>query len=200
LPYSRTSLKGVGRRHLPGYGCDQREIRLRAAAKTLLSVSLGVGAVVTPTVASAAGDLNLAPQWPIVLTDLAVFGLLIYPVNRLLISPMLRVVEQRHEKTVGALDEASELEREASQLSVDLEAGINEARGRAHARRASILAAGEEEERGLMTAASADAAQAIDAVRKSIASDLAEARGALESDAQSLAREAASRLLGRPIG
>ena len=171
---------------------------MRAAANIGLSVSLAVAAAALPSVASAA-DLNLIPQWPFVATNVVVFGLLIYPVNRLLIAPLMRVVEEREQRTAGAFDEARRLDGEASALASQLEARLLEARGRAQARRSAILADAETQERALLEAASADAARSIETVRTSVAADLSAARVTLQSDARSLAGEAASRLLGRPL-
>ena len=171
---------------------------MRTAANIALSVSLALAAAALPSVANAA-ELNLSPNWSVVIADVIVFGLLIYPVNQLLIQPLLHVVEAREKGTAGSLEDAGRLEGEARTLGAELEARLAEARARANARRTAVLAASEQEERALMTAASADAARTVDEVRAAIASDLAEARGALERDASSLAREAAARLLGRPI-
>ncbi|MFI5314273.1 MAG: ATP synthase F0 subunit B [Myxococcota bacterium] len=171
---------------------------MRAAADIALSVSLAAAAAAIPTAASAA-DLNLIPHWPYVATNVVVFGLLIYPVNRLLIAPLLRLAEERERRTAGALDEASRLDGEASAFGSQLEARLVEARKRAQARRAAIMADAESQERALLEAASADAARSFDSVRASIADDLASARLTLETDARSLADEAAARLLGRPV-
>ncbi len=170
-----------------------------AAAKTALKVSLlAVAASALPEIASAA-DFNLEPYWPTVAVNVAVFLILIYPVNRLLVQPLLHVVEERESKTYGALDRATQLETQTRETAAQIEARLAEARGRAQSRRTAILADAEREERALLEAASNDAAQSIDTVRSAVAAELADARTALEVDARTLAREAASRLLGRAI-
>ncbi len=171
---------------------------MRAAANIALSVSLAVAAAALPSVASAA-DLNLLPSWPSVAINVLVFTLLIYPVNRLLIAPLLRLLEAREQRTSGSLDEASRLDVEASALGAEVDARLTEARARAHARRAAIMADAETQERTLLEAASADAARAIETVRSSIAEELVGARAGLQGDARALAGEAAARLLGRPL-
>lgn len=183
---------------LPGHGCDQREICLRAAANNALSVSLAVAAAAIPSVASAA-ELNLIPHWPVVAANVVVFVLLIYPVNRLLIAPLLRLVDEREQRTSGALAQAGKLEVEATGLAAQVEAGLAEARGRALARRAAIMADAEAQERAVLDAAASDATRSIEAVRTSIAADLSAARAALQADSRGLAQEVAARLLGRPL-
>ena len=171
---------------------------MRAAANIALSVSLVVAAAALPSVASAA-DLNLLPRWPFVATNILVFALLILPVNHLLIRPLLRLIEEREQRTSGSLEEARRLDSEASALGVELDARLLEARARAQGRRAAIMADAEAQERALLQAASSDAAQSIESVRTSIAADLVTARASLHGDARALAGEAAARLLGRPM-
>ncbi len=171
---------------------------MRAAANIALWVSLAVATAALPSVASAA-DLNLLPHWPYVAINVLVFTLLIYPVNRLLIGPLLRLVEEREQRTSGSLDEASRLDADASALGAELDARLVEARARAQARRAAIMADAETQERALLEAASNDAARSIETVRSAIEADLVSARAGLQGDARALAGEAAARLLGRPL-
>jgi F-type H+-transporting ATPase subunit b len=175
---------------------------LRAHANKLLGVSLFVAtaAAITgvPSPASAA-DLNLLPRWSFVGLNLVAFGLLIYPVNRLMIAPLLRLIDEREKRTAGAVEEAGRLDAEVGLLGGQLEAQVSEARARAQSRRAAILAEAESQERTLLQAASADATKTIQTVRAAIDADLVAARAALQSDARTLAGEAAARLLGRPL-
>ena len=180
----------------------QREVRLPAHGNKLLGVSLALAlaAAVTglPAAASAA-DLNLLPHWPQVAINVVVFALLIYPVNRLLIQPLLHLVEEREHRTAGAVADAGRLDSEAGAQRARLEAQLAEGRVRAQARRTAILADAETQERALLEAASRDAAQTIETVRTAVNADLVAARTALQGDARTLAAEAATRLLGRPL-
>lgn len=171
---------------------------MRAVANIAQRVSLAVAATALPSVASAA-DLNLNPNPKLVAINVVVFGLLIYPVNRLLIAPLLRLVDEREQRTRGAREEAGRLNAEATALGADLETRLTEARARAGARRAAIMSDAESQERSLLSAAAEDAARSIESVRSAIDADLVAARAALQSDARGLAGEAASRVLGRPL-
>lgn len=173
-----------------------------ARVNKLLGVSLAVALVAGVTglpSTAAAADLNLIPHWPQVAVDLVVFGLLIYPVNRLLIQPLIRLVEEREQRTTGAVADAGRLDGEAAAQRSRLEAQLAEGRTRAQARRAAILADAETQERSLLEAASRDAAQTIQTVRAAVNADLVVARSALQTEARGLASEAATRLLGRPL-
>ena len=171
---------------------------MRAAANIAPSVSLAVAVAAVPSVAHAA-DLNLFPNPVLVAINIVVFALLIYPVNRLLIGPLLRLVEDREQRTSGSREEANRLEVEASALAAELEARLTETRARAQARRAAIMADAESQERSVLSAASDDAARTIDGVRRSIEGDLVAARAGLQNDARTLAGEVAARVLGRPL-
>jgi F-type H+-transporting ATPase subunit b len=171
---------------------------LRTARDKWRSLAFGLAALAMPSVAGAA-DFQLVPHWPYVLANVVVFGLLVYPVNRLLVAPLLRTVEERQERTSGALEEAERLTAESREHAAALEARLSDGRSRAQARRAAILSDAEAQERTLLDAARADAAQAIESVRSAVQSELAQARATLSGDARSLAREAATRLLGRPV-
>ena len=161
------------------------------ASAMLIGLALPAGA--------QAADLNLIPQAEVVAANVALFLLLIYPVNRLLVQPLLRVLDERDSRTSGALAQSHKLADEARAARTELEARVAEARGRAQARRAAILADTEAQERALLDAARNDAMQNVESVRNAVQSELDAARAALESDTRALAREAASRILGRAL-
>ena len=175
-------------------------MRVDANKKLAVSLAAAFATAVTalPSVASAA-DLNLVPHWPQVAINIAAFALLIYPVNKLMVSPLIHLIEARQQRTEGSVEEAARLDAEAAALTARLEAQSLETRARAQARRAAIMSDAETQERALLTAASGDAAKTIASVRTAIDADLVAARAALQSDVRTLANEAASRLLGRPL-
>lgn len=163
----------------------------------LLPIAIVAGAAIP--VPALASDLNLYPDVTTVATNIALFLLLIYPVNRLLVQPLLQVLDEREARTSGALTQASRLGEEARAARIAIEARLVEARAAAQLRRNAILADGEPRERAVLEAARADANGIVESVRTSVQAELAEARGALPADARALAREAAARILGRAL-
>lgn len=159
---------------------------------------LAVCAVALPTRALAA-DFNLNPDLRFVAGNLIVFLLLVYPVNKLLIGPFLRVLGERQERSEGAQQRVSSIGEEARGLSGEVDGRLAEAREAAQARRAEILAAGREEESRLLGSAREDATGTIEAMRASVQEELGTARATLEDGAAALAREAAAQILGRSI-
>lgn len=160
--------------------------------------SFGV-ALLLPWTALAAEGLNLTPHWSLVFTNLAVVLLLIWPVNRLLIAPLVRILQEREARTRGSGDQAGGVRAESAAAAEQLEARRNQARREAAERRAAIVARVKAEEQRQIEAARAEAAESLAQVRASIASEAAQVRTALRDEARALAELAAERILGRAV-
>lgn len=171
----------------------QRESDL-VPTSALLFACLGL-----PSTALAEGGLNLVPDWTVLGVNLIALALLIYPVNRWLLAPLVQVLLAREERTSGALARATRLSDETAQLQTEVEARLADARARGLVGRGQIMSEAQEAERRLLTAAREEAGSAIDAVRASVREELEGARNALQRDARQLAREAAVQVLGRPL-
>jgi F-type H+-transporting ATPase subunit b len=171
---------------------------LRSEPSSWLTTSAALAALVIP-ISAKASELNLIPDAGVVATNVALFLLLIYPVNRLLVQPLLRVLDERDARTSGALEQSRKLGDEARVTGVDLESRLSESRARAQSQRSAILSDGEIQERAVLDAAREEASGIVEEVRQSVRSELVEARKALQTDARELAREAATRILGRAL-
>lgn len=171
---------------------------MRAEPSFWLTPGTIVALLAAPASAQAA-DLNLIPDAFVVATNVVLFLLLIYPVNKLLVTPFLRVLDERAERTSGSLAQSERLRDEARATRAALEARLVDARARAVARRNEILAEGEVLERAELEAAREESERTVDAVRRAVQAELADARGTLETDARALAREVATRILGRAV-
>jgi F-type H+-transporting ATPase subunit b len=156
------------------------------------------GALGLPWVAQAAA-LNLTPDPAILIADIVVFLLLVYPTSRLVLRPIVRIIEDREKRSEGALAGAESFSREAVELRRELEARLREAHASAQSRRGEILAEAEESQRQSLERARGDAGRIVESVRSSVAEDLSAARTSLAHEARTLAREAASRILGRAL-
>jgi F-type H+-transporting ATPase subunit b len=143
-----------------------------------------------PASAAAAEGLNLFPRFELLALNIFVFTLLIYPVNRLLLQPLVRVLEQREERTLGALERAESTLGEASGLRGQFEERLREVRSEAAERRGQVLAQGEAEAQRALARARGEAGDALERVRSGVAA---------RADSSELAREAAAKLLGRAL-
>jgi F-type H+-transporting ATPase subunit b len=199
--WTRLSLGGRGfsRRSTTILKATQKEVTLRRGVSTtfwFLGVVLLTGWAVE---ARAAETLNLFPDPIKVAINVVVFLLLIYPTSRFLLRPLVRTLEERERRTEGALRSMETLLGEAAQLRQTLEARLDEARERARTQRAAVLQQGEEEERQELVQAREEAAHKLEEARAEMATELDAARQTLRADAESLSRELASKVLGRPL-
>jgi F-type H+-transporting ATPase subunit b len=158
-----------------------------------------VAAVALPSTALAAEGLNLFPDPLKVAVNVVVFLLLIYPTSRFVLRPLVRTLEEREKRTTGALSRMDSLLGEAAEHRQTLEARLEEARQQAQAQRAAVLQEAEEEERRELTQAREAATRRLDEARDSIAAEVESARESLRSEADALARELASKVLGRSL-
>jgi F-type H+-transporting ATPase subunit b len=163
-----------------------------------LTLVLGLGAA--PELARAAEEgLSLVPDPLRLAINFTALLLLIYPVHRLLLKPLSQVLEQRSERTSGALVEAERQQKDAGDLAGAIEKRLAAARQEGQGRRLAVLAEAEAAERDLLTRAREDAARSIESLRTRIAGETRTAREALPNLTRELAREAAIRLLGRAL-
>ncbi len=140
---------------------------MRSEATSWLRPIAILAGMAMPASAAAAG-LNLIPDATIVATNIALFLLLIYPVNRLLVRPLMRILDERESRTSGALAQSQQLGDEARAARSALEEQLAEARATSQMRRTAILADGEIQERAVLDAVRAEATGIIEGVRQSV--------------------------------
>ena len=116
-----------------------------------------------PALALAGGDgLNLIPNLTLLVANLVVLGLLIYPTQRWLLVPLVRVLVAREQRTAGALERAESTHAEAVRVREELERELARARAEAQAHRSVILGEAEAEERRILDEARTESAQALE--------------------------------------
>lgn len=150
-------------------------------------------------VAAAGGGLNLFPNWWMVAVNVVVFLLLIIPTNRLLLQPLVNVLHNRERRSQGTLEEAEAVGQEAARLIETVDTRIEAVQVETQRRRAEMLRQTTERERERLAAARAEAATTVESVRSAIREELETARASLRQDAGALAREMATKLLGREL-
>jgi F-type H+-transporting ATPase subunit b len=149
------------------------------------------------TANAAAGGLNLFPNWWLVAFNVVVFLLLVFPVNRLLLQPLVDVLHRREQRSAGTLAQAEVVRSDAAGVRERVESRLESARGEAQQRRSEMLRETTERERARLAAAREEATRSLDSVRTGIGEELEAAREALRAEAGALAREMAAKLLGR---
>jgi F-type H+-transporting ATPase subunit b len=185
---SPTGRPGAARRPLRSLGC------ITAAAGFVL---LGASDAL-----AEGGNIVLLPTketLPLLGALLVFFVLLIWPVNRLLLKPLLDVLEAREDRIAGTRARAEKLAADADAVLKRYEDSIREARGHGERDRKDTLASARTESSARTAEARGGAEQEIEQARAQIASELASARSTLRTQAEALASEAASTVLGREL-
>lgn len=158
------------------------------------------GMLLAPAAALAAGDgLVLVPDPPLLLALIALFVVLVLPVNQLVFKPLLRVLDEREARIAGTRARAEALEREADAVLARYESSVREVRAEAEQSRRGTLEEARSDAFGTTGAARGEAEAEIERARGEIAQALDGARATLRTQAEELARQAASTVLGRAL-
>jgi F-type H+-transporting ATPase subunit b len=173
--------------------------------RTIVAASLLL-AFATPA-AAAEGGLQIFPDLFVgtgplqsrFLQLIVLFLLLIVPVNRLVLAPLLRVLEERAAHIEGTRKRASEVGTQADGALARYSAAVEGARKQAGELRKEALERARGDQVRILAEARHAAEGEVAAARSGMASALAEARRVLRAQSEGLAREAAARVLGRPL-
>jgi len=166
----------------------------------LLAAALALLLLATKTASASEGGIVLWPDWLTMLPFMvALFGALVVPVNTLLFRPLLRALDLRVERTVGTRERAEKLAANADEILARYEQAVSDVRIEAEQGRRAELASARSETAARIALARADAERQIERARHEVAAALSDARTRLRAEAEPLAREAASRVLGRVI-
>ena len=143
--------------------------------------------------------LVLVPELRRTLALIALFAILIVPVNALVLKPLLRVLDERDARIGGTRAKADRLEQEAAEILARYENAVREARDDGERARRALLTEVRSETQREIAGARSEAETRLDGARAEIAASLQSARGSLRGQAQDLARQAASQVLGRAL-
>ena len=138
---------------------------------------------------------GLGPMWIMV----AIFAVLIFPLNALIYQPIFRALDARAERIQGARDRSTQLQGEADDVLERYESAIRDARSESESARQAQLATAREEQVSLTDQARSDAEQELERARNELAQSLGEARETLRASAEDLATAAAEQVLGRNL-
>jgi len=169
---------------------------LSSFATGIPALALGLLAVLP---AQAAGEsLEIFPDERIFYL-MVLFVLLIFPVNKLLFHPIFRVLDERDARIEGARKRAAEVGAEAEATLGRYRSAVRSAREEAEGDRKQVLEEARREQAQLTGSVRSEAEAEINRAREEVAAALDDARSQLREQAQELAREAATRVLGRSL-
>jgi F-type H+-transporting ATPase subunit b len=183
---------------ISGLGAVKVRLQLepkRIAGSVFVACALFAGAAV-----ASEGGLVLLPDLTGKLPILIVlFALLVYPVNAILFKPIFQVLDAREERTAGTRSKAEKIMSNAEETLAKYESAVREVRAEAEQARKSEAAAAREENATVVNAARAESERQLERARNELEDALAQSRQTLRAGAQSLADEAATRVLGRVL-
>jgi len=139
-------------------------------------------------------DVDLTFVVPFVLV--VVLTLILKPV---LFDPMLRLFAEREKRIEGAKAEARKLDERSGEALATYEAQMTRARAAANAEREKIRAEGTKREQEILGAVREATTRVLDEGKQTARAEAERARVQLKSDATAMARDLASRVLGREV-
>jgi len=148
---------------------------------------------------AAEHGLQIIPEPKPLLALLLLFLVLVPLLDRVLFTPLLRVLDEREARIAGARSRAGELAEQSLELLARHDAAVAAVREEANAERLKSLGNARLAHQEAVAAAREQAEREIVATRTDVEGTLAAARARLRRDAEPLAREIAERLLGRGL-
>lgn len=116
-----------------------------------------------------------------------------------LFRPVLRLFEEREKRIDGAKHEAKDMQERAVKAVAQYEAFVREARAQGQAEKETLRQEGQRIAREILDEVRREAAAEVAKSKAELQAELAQATAQIDREAHALAREAATRLLGRPL-
>lgn len=174
--------------------------RAQLKPKWIAYATLLACVICTGVAAASEGGLQILPDWTTKLPLLIVlFALLISPVNAILFKPIFQVLDAREERTMGTRKRAESVMKQADATLAEYERAVREVRAEAEQARKREASAARQETAGVIDEARAESERQLERAKTELAAALEQSRQILRTQLQSLADEAASQVLGRPL-
>jgi F-type H+-transporting ATPase subunit b len=120
-------------------------------------------------------------------------------VNYLIFRPVVRVLDDRHQRIDGTMEQAQSMEGEIEKRLEEYETRIQEAKSQAANEKEGLRREAERLSKEIVEKAREELARDIPILRMQIASETDRVRLELQQKAQDMSRDIACRLLGREI-
>ena len=139
--------------------------------------------------------IDISVVWQIVLF----LGLWLI-VSKVLFRPYVALLDEREQKTTGADDSAYNLEHEAERLRAQYEEAIANAAATGNATKEAIVQQARQQREELLSSAREEAAGILERVRQEVQSQLSQERELTIREADAVAHDMVSKILGRRVG
>ena len=130
---------------------------------------------------------------------LVLFGIVFLLLRSLVFKPVLRVIDERHAQTEGAVAGAKKMESEADAMAKKVARELQNARFEASAERERMRLAAKKREQEILKQAREDANRAADEARHRIAAERKAAEAAIPGTGRDLAKVVVERVAGRAL-
>jgi len=148
---------------------------------------------------AAGGEHPLIDLDGTLFVQLGLFFLMAFVATQWLFKPYLALRDDREEGIDGAKAQAEELDKKAAEALADYEAKLAASKAKAHEEQRQIRAEAGERKRQLTGEARARAAKALAQSTDRVTQEAAAARAELMPQAGAMAKEIATKLLGRKV-
>jgi F-type H+-transporting ATPase subunit b len=135
-----------------------------------------------------------------VIYQIVLFLVVLIVLSKVLFRPYLILLEERERETTGAQHDLSELEHEATQLRAQYEDKIAQAQAAGYAAKEAILQEARQQRETVLNQARQEAMSTLEGVRRELASQMQKERQLAATEIRTIAREMASKILGRNVG
>ena len=146
----------------------------------------------------AAGDDLLSVDKTIVI-QFFIFLIALYLLNSLFFKPMLDLADKREELTKGTVGEARDLTEKAEEVINEYNAKIELARDEAFEKRAEIRKEGQVESEKLVSEARNHSQNSLESYQNDLESHISKIKENVKPEIDSLAKEIASKILGKEV-
>ena len=133
------------------------------------------------------------------LGQVVLFLILLVVLKPLLFDPMLRLFEERERRIDGAKLMARKIDEKSAGAQTKYEVEMQKARASANAERESLRAEGVKVENEILARVRTTTARTLEEGRRRLQGEMQSARGALQAESATLAKELAGRVLGREV-
>ncbi len=134
-----------------------------------------------------------------VVYQIVFFLVLWFVLSKVLFRPYLKLLEERENKTAGALHDTADLEREGARLKAQYEERIAQAQAAGGAVKESVLQEARQRREQVLSQARQEATATLELARRGVASQVAGERQLAAAEAATVARQMASKILGRNL-
>lgn len=137
-------------------------------------------------------------DWTLIL-QFVNFMVLLVILNKLLYRPLLGILQQRREAIDGSHEKAQSLQGEIEDKMARYQAQLSEAKTAASLERSNLKKTALSEESAILGEAQKRAATRLQVIKDQVGEEAAEAGKTLKAEAQSLAGQIATKVLGREL-